>query len=101
QLTVRGAERLHAAATLEVEIAPEVRLSGDLFTPGVVHADPAIRAGDAVVLIREGQVVAVGEAALPGRLMTELARGLAVQVRHHAAAVDSENPEVKGRSSSG
>ncbi|MHB1931716.1 MAG: DUF5591 domain-containing protein [Thermoplasmata archaeon] len=101
QLTVRGAERLHAAATLEVEIAPEVRLSGDLFTPGVVHADPAIRAGDAVVLIREGKVVAVGEAALPGRLMTELARGLAVQVRHHAAAVDSENPEVKGRSSSG
>ncbi|MHB1435559.1 MAG: DUF5591 domain-containing protein [Thermoplasmata archaeon] len=101
QLTVRGAERLHAATTLEVEIAPEVRLSGDLFTPGVVAADPAIREGDAVVLTREGRVVAVGEAALPGRLMTEIPRGLAVQVRHHAAAVDPPPPEEKGRSSSG
>jgi archaeosine synthase len=101
QLTVRGAERLHTAPTLEVEIASEVRLSGDLFTPGVVRADPSIRVGDAVVLTREGKVVAVGEAALPGRLMTELTRGLAVQVRHHATLVDSEGPQVKGRSSSG
>ncbi|EQD55473.1 PUA domain-containing protein, partial [mine drainage metagenome] len=96
QLTVRGAERIHPASTLEIEIAPEVRLSGDLFTPGVVAADPAIRVGDAVVLTQEGHVVAVGEAALPGRLMTEMARGLAVQVRHHAAVVESHATEGMG-----
>ncbi len=102
QLTVRGAERIHAAPTLEVEIAPEVRLSGDLFTPGVVAADPAIREGDAVILTREGRVVAVGEAALPGRFMTEMPRGLAVQVRHHASGVEPPlSPEGPGRSSSG
>jgi len=84
QLTVAGARRMSDAHSLEVEVAPEVPLEGDLFCPGVVRADPAIRVGDAVTLVRSGSVVAVGEAELPGRLMTGLGRGRAVEVRHRA-----------------
>ncbi len=79
-LTVRGARRLGGLLP-KVEVDPAVRLEGDLFVPGVRAADPTIRAGDEVGLFRDGQLAAIGEAALPGRLMRELGRGLAVQVR--------------------
>jgi archaeosine synthase alpha-subunit len=86
QLTVAGGRRVFPAHVLEVELGAEVPLTGDLFVPGVRVADPAIRAGDAVVLVRDGAMVAVGEAEIPGRLMTQLERGLAVTVRHRAHA---------------
>lgn len=86
QLTVAGGRRLRGGGLLEVEVDPALPLTGDLFTPGVRSADPAIRAGDAVLLIRGGELAGVGEAALPGRLMRELPRGLAVAVRHRVAA---------------
>ncbi len=79
-LTVRGARRLGELLP-RVEVDPAVRLEGDLFVPGVRSADPAIRAGDEVGLFRDGRLAAIGEAALPGRLMRELGRGLAVRVR--------------------
>ncbi|MCI4354012.1 MAG: DUF5591 domain-containing protein [Thermoplasmata archaeon] len=82
QLTVAGAARMLPAHPLEVEVDPKVALLGDLFTPGVVRADPLIRSGDAVLLVRSGELLGVGEAALPGPLMTELTRGTAVWVRH-------------------
>jgi archaeosine synthase alpha-subunit len=82
QLTVAGGRRLQAAGVLQVEVAPEVALTGDLFTPGVRAADPAIRAGDAVLLVQGDALVAVGEAELPGPLMTQLPHGRAVTVRH-------------------
>jgi predicted RNA-binding protein len=47
-------------------------------------ADPEIRAGDSVILLRGGALAGVGEAVLPGRLMVELPRGLAVRMRHRA-----------------
>lgn len=81
-LTAVGGVRIHPAHVLEVEVADGIDLHGDLFTPGVRSADLRIRAGDAVVLTRAGEAVAVGEARLPGRLMTDLPRGLAVSVRH-------------------
>jgi archaeosine synthase len=84
QLTVAGAQRMLPAHPLEVEVAEGVPLTGDLFVPGVAHADPGIRVGDAVVLVRAGALLGVGEAALPGRLMAELRRGPAVLVRHRA-----------------
>ena len=84
QLTVEGGRRIHAAGTLEVGVRDGVPLNGDLFVPGVREADPAIRIGDAVVLVRDGELVAVGEAVLPGHLMVELEHGLAVSVRHRA-----------------
>lgn len=81
-LTVEGARRLLPTHAMEVRIAPELEVRGDLFTPGVREADPAIRLGDAVVLTRGDELVAVGEAVLPGPLMTQLPKGLAVAVRH-------------------
>jgi archaeosine synthase len=82
QLTVAGGERLGPVSGMAVEVADGVDLRGDLFSPGVLRADPGIRAGDAVVLFRHGELLGVGEAALPGRLMGSLGRGLAVAVRH-------------------
>jgi archaeosine synthase alpha-subunit len=88
QLTVAGGARMLPAHPLEVEVDPKVTLLGDLFAPGVVRADPLIRTGDAVLLVREGTLLGVGEAALPGPLMAQLTRGTAVWVRHrvHPAA---------------
>jgi archaeosine synthase alpha-subunit len=81
-LTVAGARRLMPNPPLAVSVDPALSLSGDLFAPGVRSADPAIRAGDSVILLRAGGLAGVGEAVLPGRLMTELGHGLAVRVRH-------------------
>lgn len=82
QLTVAGGRRLLPDPPLAVEIDPRVPLSGDLFVPGVRRAAPEIRIGDAVCVVRDGELAAVGEAMLPGPLMTQLARGVAVRLRH-------------------
>ena len=82
QLTVHGAARMWEAHPLEVEIDPRVDLRGDVFDPGILRADPAIRTGDAVIVTRAGAMLAVGEAERPGPLMGALGRGLAVSVRH-------------------
>lgn len=101
-LTVAGARRILPDATLTVEIDPGVALEGDLFAPGVRTADPAIRLGDAVVLTRDGEVAGVGEAALPGPLMTQLGHGLAVRVRHRAhAPTDTTMTEERSSESHG
>jgi archaeosine synthase alpha-subunit len=86
QLTVAGARRLMPQPPLAVSVDAGLTLEGDLFVPGVRAADPAIREGDSVVLLRDGSLAGVGEAALPGPLMTSLGRGLAVHVRHRAHA---------------
>jgi archaeosine synthase len=85
-LTVAGAARMLPAHPLEVEVDPKVSLLGDLFAPGVARADRLIRTGDAVLLVRDGTLLGVGEAALPGPLMTQLSRGTAVWVRHRVHA---------------
>jgi archaeosine synthase len=82
QLTVAGGHRMLPSHPLEVEVADGVALQGDLFVPGVQRAHREIRTGDAVLLVRDGALLAVGEAELPGPLMTDLERGLAVTVRH-------------------
>ncbi len=86
-LTVAGAERL-GAEVARVDVEPTLSLEGDLFAPGVLRADAAIRAGDSVGLFRDGRLAAVGEAALPGPLLGDVRRGIAVWVRHrrHDAA---------------
>ena len=98
-LTVAGARRLWPDPPLAVEVHPEVPLEGDLFVPGVRAADDRIRTGDSVILVRSGRLAAVGEAALPGRLMTELSRGLAVHVRHREHA-PTDSPMSAERSPS-
>jgi archaeosine synthase alpha-subunit len=100
-LTVAGALRL-GETLARVDVDPTLSLEGDLFAPGVVRADPAVRTGDAVGLYRDGQLAAVGEAVLPGPLLGDLRRGLAIRVRHrHHQRADIaktvENPPPAGR----
>ena len=99
QLTVAGARRLMPDPPLAVEVAPGVPLEGDLFVPGVLRADEGIRTGDAVILLQDGHLAAVGEAALPGKLMAELSRGLAVRIRHREHA-PTDTPMTEERSAS-
>jgi archaeosine synthase alpha-subunit len=85
RLTVAGARRvLAAAAGNRVEVRGGVELRGDLFAPGVASADAEVRIGSDVVLVREGAVLGVGEASVPGPWMGRLARGRVVRVRHRA-----------------
>jgi archaeosine synthase len=53
---------------------------GDVLAPGVVRADPAIREGDEVLVVG-ARALAVGRAAVPGKEMLRLGRGVAVRVR--------------------
>lgn len=85
-LTIAGARRIGRPSPLSVEMDPSLALTGDLFVPGVRAADQEIRVGDSVVLLRSGELAGVGEAALPGPLMGELERGLAVRVRHRISS---------------
>lgn len=97
QLTVAGGQRMLADGPLTVEVADGLRLAGDLFTPGVVRSDPAIRVADAVLLVRRGELLGVGEAELPGPMMTQMPHGVAVHVRHRAhGEVARPAPEAVG-----
>ena len=80
-LTVAGALRL-GDALARVDVEPTLTLEGDVFAPGVLGGDPSIRTGDAVGLFQDGRLAAVGEAVLPGPLLGDLRRGVAVLVRH-------------------
>jgi len=100
-LTVAGALRL-GDALARVDVDPRLTLEGDLFAPGVVRADPSVRGGDSVGLFQDGRLAAVGEAVLPGPLMGDLRRGLAVRVRHRRhgpadSAKTAEAPPPSGR----
>jgi archaeosine synthase alpha-subunit len=53
---------------------------GDILTPGVVSADPAIRDGDEVLVVG-ARAVGTGRAALPADEMQRSRRGVAVRVR--------------------
>ena len=95
QLTVAGGARMHPVPESSVVVEPDLRVLGDLFTPGILSAGPEIRTGDAVLVVRDGALIAVGEAALPADLMTGLARGLAVRIRHRRHS--SEPPDQQGQ----
>jgi archaeosine synthase len=100
-LTVAGAQRIGLPFPLAVEVDPGLSLSGDLFVPGVRSADPRIRAGDSVVLLRGGELAGVGEAEISGPLMTELERGVAVRVRHRVHPRTDTPMTGEGSSSAG
>lgn len=99
-LTVAGGRRLGPSFPLSVEVDPALPLTGDLFVPGVRSADPEIRVGDSVILLREGQLAGVGEAMLSGPLMSELERGLAVRMRHREH-LRTDTPMTEEGSASG
>ena len=94
-LTLAGALRV-GDRLLRVDADPAISLQGDLFVPGVRGADDRIRTGDSVGIYQNGELAGIGEAALPGRLMRELRRGVAVKVRHHVhAPADTANTEAR------
>jgi archaeosine synthase len=79
-LTVEGAEAI-------LPLMPKVTmgdfdLKGSLFAVGVSDADPSIRAGEEVAIMRNGKIAGVGVAVMGGREMVEMRRGEAVKVRH-------------------
>lgn len=80
-LTLEGAERLAPAGINWVRMG-DFDLKGNLFAVGVLDADPNIRIGDEVIVLRGEEVVAVGTASMPPMEMLEMNRGEAVRVRH-------------------
>lgn len=80
-LTMDGGQVLLDQGIHTVQIG-DFDLGGNLFAVGVTNADPAIRMGDEVAIIRNGQLEGVGVAAMSGPEMTMSKRGEAVRVRH-------------------
>lgn len=82
-LTLEGGRRLAATGRYWVSIDDFVP-RGSVFAVGVQDADPAIRAGDEVVVVYGEEVRAVGVASMNGEEMVESRRGEAVATRHHS-----------------
>lgn len=80
-LTLEGAERL-AERGYNLVTMGDFELKGNLFAVGVQEADPRIRIGEETIVVRGGQVQAVGVASMNGEDMVALRRGEAVRVRH-------------------
>ena len=69
--------------TVRNDVAKFVAEGGDVFATHVVKADGEIHAKDEVVAVNEnGEVLAVGRAALSASEMTSFKTGVAVKVRH-------------------
>jgi archaeosine synthase len=80
-LTMEGAERLLPKSVNLVRIG-EFELTGNVFAVGVEEANPGIRAGDEVLVIRKDKLVGVGVAAMCGEEMKDSRKGEAVRIRH-------------------
>ena len=80
-LTLEGGEVLSKTGSFIVEIM-DFDLRTNLFAVGILDADPNIRIGDDVVVMRNGKVEGVGVAEMCGREMVQAQRGMAVRVRH-------------------
>ncbi len=70
--------------TVDMGAIPYVVNGADVMGPGVVSADPEIRAGDVVVVVdeRHGKALAIGLALAPGAEM-RAPKGKAVRNIHH------------------
>jgi archaeosine synthase len=82
-LTVEGAERVASAGCYRV-LMDDFDLRGNLFAVGVSGADPEVREGDDVAIVRRGRVVGVGVAKMAAEEMVASKRGIAVATRHKA-----------------
>ena len=80
-LTLEGGEIVSKTGSFTVEIM-DFDLKTNLFAVGILDADPDIRIGDEVVVMRNGKVEGVGVAEMCGREMVQAQRGMAVRVRH-------------------
>ncbi|MBM4237068.1 MAG: hypothetical protein FJ151_01110 [Euryarchaeota archaeon] len=80
-LTLRGAEKILPLGLNLVEME-DFKLEGNLFAVGVKEADRRIRIGDEAIVLRNGELEAVGVASMSGEEMFENCRGEAVRIRH-------------------
>ncbi|MDI6645032.1 MAG: DUF5591 domain-containing protein [Methanobacteriaceae archaeon] len=80
-LNIYGGKLLNEIDLNWVEIDFELN-TNTLFCPGVVDADPNIIPNDEVVIIKKGEVLAVGKAVLSGDEMKKANKGVAVRIRH-------------------
>lgn len=86
--TVRGLLRFAAGkrhVTVDMGAVPFVYNGADVMAPGIVDADPAIRAGD-LVWVRDEKnrrPLAVGRAIMDGPTMAREERGKALETLHH------------------
>lgn len=67
------------------ESVPFVSEGRNAFAKFVNEADPTVRAGDEVVVVHDGTLLAVGRAELPAAAMADFNTGMAVKVREGAA----------------
>jgi len=81
-LTLEGGRRLAEAGIHTVEI-DDFLPKGSVLAPGVLDCDPGIRPGDEVAAVHDGEVRAVGTAAMCGADMIASGRGVAVKIRDH------------------
>jgi archaeosine synthase len=85
-LTLEGAKALAARKTKRVMIGDFTpKKTSTLFAVGVVGADPDVRVGDEVAIVRAsapGVVLGCGVAQMDGATMTHLKRGVACTLRH-------------------
>jgi uncharacterized protein with predicted RNA binding PUA domain len=89
-LGLAGGRRLHeirpgmiGRVVVREDVKSFIACGKNLFCKHVIQADPAIHAGDEVLIIDEGgQFIAVGEAVVSGAEMMECETGMAVSVRH-------------------
>ncbi|NLL94532.1 MAG: DUF5591 domain-containing protein [Thermoplasmatales archaeon] len=83
-MTLAGAGTLARMGVKTVTVG-DFDIKGSVFAVGVLDADPSIRVGEEVAVVSSsGSVVATGVAAMSGREMVDLARGVAVRIRHRA-----------------
>jgi archaeosine synthase len=98
-LTLDGARILAKHGRKRVRIG-DFRPKGtsSLFAVGVEGADPDVREGDEVVVVHGDDIRAVGVARMSAESMTYLKRGVAVTLRHTAAADrPNRNPGNDGK----
>jgi archaeosine synthase len=84
-LTLDGARILarHKLRRVFIQDFP-IKKTSSLFAVGVESADPDVRAGDEVVVMRNDEVRGSGVAQMSAEEMTHLKRGIAVTMRHQA-----------------
>jgi conserved protein with predicted RNA binding PUA domain len=88
-LGIAGAERLHHAlaapgyrVVIRDEVAEFIESGKNAFSKHVVSADPDIRAGDEVLVVKSGDIlIGTGTAMISGAEMLAFNYGLAVKVR--------------------
>ncbi len=82
-LTLEGGKKILPLNKYVITIEKGLKPTGSILAVGVEKADPDIREGDEVLVVRDNDLYAVGIARMNGEEMISCNRGEAVKVRHH------------------